>query len=65
MYVSPQLTTFGSVEALTKASFDNSQKDSIFFNGVPVGNAIGSMDACVSNNPQVPSGTCQATPVTP
>lgn len=61
MYTAPQLTELGSVEALTKASFTNNQRDSIFFNGVPVGNAIGSLDACVSNNPTSPSGTCNAT----
>lgn len=57
-YTTPSVKVLGSVETLTRASFTNNQKDSIFFNGIVVGNAIGSMDACVSTNPTSPSGTC-------
>ena len=57
-YEKPVVKTFGTVAELTRASFNNSQQDSIFFNGVIVGNATGSLDACVSTNPKVPSGTC-------
>lgn len=58
MYTRPQLRAFGSVEELTKASFNNAQQDSVFLNGQLVNNGLGSMDACVSTDPQVPSGTC-------
>ena len=57
-YEAPSVIVFGTVAELTRASFNNSQQDSIFFNGVPVGNATGSLDACVSTDPQIPSGTC-------
>lgn len=57
-YVKPQLSRVGTIEDVTRASFNNSQQDSIFFNGVIVGNAHGSLDACISLNPQNPQGTC-------
>ena len=58
LYTSPVLRSFGSVEELTKASFNNNQQDSVFLNGQQVNTGLGSMDACVSTNPKVPSGTC-------
>ena len=61
-YQKPAMQQFGTVADLTRASGDNVQQDSIFFNGVLVGNLTGSLDACVSNNPQSPGGTCNATP---
>ena len=57
-YQKPVVKTFGMVSDLTRASFDNSVQDSIFFNGTEVGQATGSLDACVSTNPKIPSGTC-------
>ena len=57
-YTSPSLEVLGQVASQTRASFTNNQQDSIFFAGVVVGNAQGSMDACVSQNPQSPSGEC-------
>ena len=57
-YETPRVTIFGTVAELTRASFNNSQQDSIFFNGVVVGQGNGSLDACVSLNPKSPSGTC-------
>ena len=57
-YVSPRLSPIGTIEQLTRASFNNNQQDSIFLNGVIVGSAHGSLDACISLNPKSPSGTC-------
>lgn len=58
LYAPPLVEVLGTVEATTKASFSNSQKDAVFFAGNQVGTLQGSMDACVSLNPQSPSGTC-------
>ncbi len=57
-YFRPEIIAIGTTAELTRASFDNSQQDSIFFAGVPVGNATGSLDACVADNPTQPSGNC-------
>ena len=57
-YQTPALVVHGSVEDLTRASANSSATDSIFLNGVLVGNLNGSLDACVSPNPQSPNGTC-------
>ncbi len=57
-YSGPALVALGTIADLTRASFDNNQQDSIFFAGVPVGTATGSLDACVAENPQAPSGNC-------
>lgn len=61
-YQTPRLEVFGRVEELTRASGNPNLQDSIFLNGVLVGNLTGSLDACVSNDPQNPTGTCDATP---
>lgn len=58
IYQAPQVTVYGTAADLTRASFSNSQQDSIFLNGVIVGSAVGSLDACVSLDPAVPTGTC-------
>ncbi len=58
LYASPTLHVLGSISDITKASFTNSQQDSIFFAGINVGSAQGSRDACVSRNAQSPSGNC-------
>lgn len=57
-YKAPALTPYGSVTDVTRASFNNTQQDSVFWAGLQVGVAQGSMDACVSLNPQSPNGTC-------
>ena len=57
-YVAPQIQPLGTIADLTRASFNNSQQDSIFFSGIVVGQAQGSLDACISLNPKSPSGTC-------
>lgn len=57
-YAAPVLVRFGTVESLTRASANSNAVDSIFFNGVLVGNLQGSLDACVSVDPQNPQGTC-------
>lgn len=57
-YQTPRLNVFGRIEELTRASGDPSQTDSVFLNGVLTGNLTGSLDACVSTNPQSPSGNC-------
>lgn len=57
-YTAPRLEELGSFAGQTKATFINQQKDSIFFNGINVGSGQGSLDACVSTDPQNPSGTC-------
>ncbi len=58
-YCAPVLMDYGSIATMTRASFNNSQEDAIFFAGQQVGTAQGSLDACVSENPQSPSGTCK------
>lgn len=57
-YTAPRLEELGDITALTKATFITSPKDSIFFNGINVGSGQGSLDACVSTDPQNPSGNC-------
>ena len=44
-YNRPQLHAYGVVEDLTRASFNNSASDSIYFNGTLVGHATGSLDS--------------------
>lgn len=59
-YQTPRLEVFGRVEDLTRVAGDQTQTDAIFLNGtlIPGSEAQGSLDACVSTDPRVPSGTC-------
>lgn len=63
-YVSPQLEAYGSVEEITRFSFDNNRTDSAFNTGpnsditIP---GLGSRDSCEANNP-VPGSTCTTPP---
>ncbi len=62
-YNSPQLRAFGSVEELTKASFNSSASDSLFLNGVLIGTLNGSLDACVvAGDPTDPNTNCGTNP---
>ncbi len=59
-YVLPTLTTFGSVEELTKFSFDNARTDSAFNTGPNSDitlQGLGSRDSCEANTP-VPGSNC-------
>ncbi len=62
-YQTPYLQVFGSVEDITRVAGNVSHTDAIFLNGVliPGSEGLGSLDACVSNDPRVPSGTCDVT----
>jgi hypothetical protein len=46
-YDAPSLTVYGSVAEITAADFTNQNQDNIYLGSNVVGNAQGSLDACV------------------
>lgn len=47
LYSAPSVVSYGNVAEITAADFTNESQDIIYLGSTPVGNAQGSLDACV------------------